>query len=56
MTVADLEFRLEKEYGLHIQVFRKSGNIWLETTATDNWTLDRQNQEGKILEEHLKRN
>jgi len=53
MTVTDLEKYFEKEFGLFIQVFRKSGKIWLETTATDNWTLDQQNEEGKSLEEHL---
>jgi hypothetical protein len=53
MTVSDLEKYFEKEFGLFIQVFRKSGKIWLETTATDNWTLEQQNEEGKSLEEHL---
>ncbi len=53
MTVAELENYFEKEFGLYIQVFRKSGKIWLETTATDNWTLEQQNEEGKSLEEHL---
>jgi hypothetical protein len=53
MTVTQLEKYFEKEFGLYIQVFRKSGKIWLETTATDNWTLEQQNEEGKSLEEHL---
>jgi hypothetical protein len=53
-TVTQLEECFEKEFGLYIQVFRKSGNIWLETSATDNWTLEQQNEEGRSLEEHLK--
>ena len=53
MTVNELENCFEKEYGLFVQVFRKSGKIWLETTATDNWTLEQQNEEGKYLDQHL---
>jgi hypothetical protein len=53
-TVGQLEEFFQKEFGLYVQVFRKSGRIWLETTATDNWTLSRQNEEGRSLEEHLK--
>src|SRR5689334_11087168 len=30
--VAELENELLVKYGLHAQVFRKSGNVWLETT------------------------
>lgn len=53
-TVTQLEECFSNEFGLYIQVFRKSGRIWLETTATDNWTLEQQNEEGRSLEEHLK--
>jgi hypothetical protein len=53
-TVWELESSFEKKFGLHIQVFRKSGSIWLETTATDNWTLEQQNEQGKFLDEDLK--
>jgi hypothetical protein len=52
--VCELENEFEKEYGLFVQVFRKSGRIWLETTATDNWTLEQQNEEGRSLAEHFK--
>lgn len=53
-TVWELENSFQKHFGLNIQVFRKSGNIWLETTATDNWTLQQQNEQGKFLDEDLK--
>jgi hypothetical protein len=53
-TVTELENCFEKEFGLYVQVFRKSGRIWLETTATDNWTLNQQNEEGKSLADHLR--
>ena len=49
MTVSELEKKLKQEFGLAIQVFRKSGNIWLETTMTDNWTLRQQNEHGKEI-------
>jgi len=53
-TVEELEQKIFKRFGLCVQVFRKSGKIWLETTATDNWTLEQQNEEGKSLAQHLK--
>ena len=53
-TVTKMEEAFEKQYGLYVQVFRKSGNVWLETSVTDNWTLDKQNAEGESLEEHFK--
>ena len=53
-SVMDLEKHFEEKFGLYIQVFRKSGNVWLETSATDNWTLVQQNEEGEILAKHFK--
>src|SRR6187549_2320549 len=49
MTVSDLEQAFGKTYGLGVQVFRKSGKIWLQTTVTDEWTLEKQNDQGKEL-------
>lgn len=49
MTVNDLEQRFRDVYGLSVQVFRKSGKSWLETTVTDSWTLDQQNKQGEEL-------
>ncbi len=43
MSVSSLEEAFETNYGLHVQVFRKSGDVWLETTVTDSWTLEEQN-------------
>jgi hypothetical protein len=54
MLVGDLEQEFKNEFGLYVEVFRKSGSIWLETSATDNWTLQRQNEEGSMLEQHFK--
>lgn len=49
MTVSALEGMFRDHYGLYVQVFRRSGRLWLETTATDNWTLSVQNEQGQEL-------
>lgn len=49
MSVANLESAFLNQYGLSVQVFRKSGNIWLETTMTDSWSLKQQNDHGKEI-------
>lgn len=49
MTVNDLEQCFSDIFGLGVQVFRKSGKVWLETTVTDGWTLEEQNNQGKEL-------
>ncbi len=56
MTVNQLELLIFSEFGLAAQVFRKSGNVWLETSATDNWTLLQQNNEGAELSTQIKEN
>lgn len=38
-TVVDFEARLQKEFGLNVQVFRKVDEAWVQTTSTDDWTL-----------------
>lgn len=54
MTVNQLEQLLFENFGLAAQVFRKSGNVWLETSATDSWTLTQQNNEGAELSLYIK--
>lgn len=41
-TVADFEARMENDFGIHVQVLRKAGDAWVQTTATDSWTLMRE--------------
>ena len=53
MTVSELEKNFNEVYGLYTQVFRKSGNIWLVTSITDNWSLDEQNKQGEIITKQL---
>jgi hypothetical protein len=54
ITVHELEKLFQQDLGLYIQVFRKSGKVWLETTATDNWSLFKQNVEGQEWSERGK--
>src|SRR5688500_5186978 len=49
MKVSKLEQDFMDDLGLYVQVFRKSGKVWLETTMTDDWTLAEQNKEGEEL-------
>ena len=42
MKVSELESTFEKDFGLHIQVFRKMGRSWIETTRTDSYSLKEQ--------------
>jgi hypothetical protein len=49
-VVWDLEQVFETEYNLHVQLFRKSGRTWLETSLTDNLTLAEQQVKVKASE------
>lgn len=42
-----VEKMFETTFGLYVQVFRKSGNTWLETSVSDALTLTQQNSKGK---------
>lgn len=53
-SVADLETEFQNLFGLYVQVFRKSGKVWIETSVTDKWPLNEQNEEGKRFSEKLK--
>ena len=53
ITVVGLEQNFNRIYGLSVQVFRKSGKAWLETTVTDNWTLEEQNYHGEMLTKYV---
>jgi hypothetical protein len=54
MKVSELEHTLQQSYGLSAQLFRKSGNVWLETTMSDNWTLQQQNRLGSEISSYTK--
>jgi hypothetical protein len=46
LKVSSLEQEFQDRYGLNVQVFRRSGEVWLQTTSTDEWTLAEQNEKG----------
>jgi hypothetical protein len=56
MKVGELENNFLEQFGLNVQVSRRSGTLWLETTMTDNWTLKQQNDHGRELSEPVKTN
>jgi len=49
MKVIELERIFKQDFSLAVQVFRKSGNLWLETTMTDDWSLHQQNYHGREI-------
>lgn len=49
-TVSELE-SFFRDHLLDVQVFRRSDNLWLETTMTDKWTLEKQNTHGREITE-----
>ncbi len=53
MSVAALEGVFLERYGLNAQVFRRSGNLWMQTTATDSWSLAEQNRKGGSSRRHF---
>ena len=54
LKVNTLEENLKAQFGLNAQVFRQSGDIWLQTTSTDHWTLSDQNARGQQSSEKIK--
>lgn len=42
LKTSTLEKIFEDELGVYIQVYKKSNNVWIQTTATDDWTLSQQ--------------
>lgn len=51
-TVAELENEFAS-LGLVAEVFRRSGNVWVETSLTSDWTLGQQNLEGEEISRHF---
>ena len=37
------------KFGISVLIFRKAGRVWVETSLTEDWTLDRQNTEGELF-------
>lgn len=49
LTVGELEIRLSNLLGVPAVILRRSGNFWIETSMTRNWTLKEQNDHGQEL-------
>jgi hypothetical protein len=46
-TVAELEHEFYEKFGIAMQVSRRTRNVWIETSLTDNRTLEMQNKQGE---------
>ena len=53
-SVRDVTKDFENMFGLSAHVFRKSGNVWVETSLTEDWALGDQNDEGEQISGHFK--
>ena len=45
--ISTLEQGFLEKFGLNAQVFRKSGNLWLQSSKTDHWILSEANRKGE---------
>lgn len=46
-SVNEIEQLFQRKFNLPVQVFRRMGNLWIETTETDKLSLERQNEIGR---------
>ena len=46
--VAAFEQKIKEEFGLLVQIYRKAGVMWIQTTETGNQSLDMQNKMGEV--------
>ena len=56
VTVAEFEQGIQKEFGLPVQVFRRSGDVWIETIQTDDVSLAKQNSMGETSSKPIRFN
>ena len=54
MKVSEVESSFWENMGIQISVFRKSGKTWLESSFTNYWSLERQNNLGKGMNDFMK--
>ena len=55
-TVKEIVYQFKDLFNLSVKVQRKSDGHWVETILTENWTLTKQNLEGKNLADFNPRN
>ncbi len=51
-SIADVENDFKREYGVDAEILRQSGTLWIETSLTDDWSLEKQNKEGEQISSH----
>jgi len=51
-SIADVENEFKNKYGVDAEILRKSGTLWIETSLTDDWSLEKQNKEGEQISSH----
>jgi len=51
-TVEQLKSTILEKVGLFCLVYRKSGTMWIETSLTEDWSLERQNHEAELMNIH----
>lgn len=49
MKVSEVEASFWENMGLQVSIFRKSGKTWLESSYTNYWSLERQNNLGREM-------
>jgi hypothetical protein len=54
MNVLEVENLFWEKMGIQISIFRKSGKTWLESSFTNYWSLERQNNLGKGMNDFMK--
>ena len=48
-TVAEVEKNCREIFGFPVHIFRKSSKVWVATSYTAHWTLEKQNGEGEQI-------
>lgn len=56
MSVYELENEFNTKFNLSVQILRRSGNLWLDTSRTNSWTLKEQNDLGREISPEQKNN
>ena len=49
LSVSDLDKMFFDNFGLNVQIHRNSGRLWLNINATNSWSLEEQNKQGRDL-------
>ncbi len=49
MPTGEFEKALWNEFGIAVQVSRRSGHLWIQTAFTDDWSLNKQNEESRLM-------